>query len=312
MLGLTKKKQSGNASVGVDIYSDGIALAVKQNSDRQGRASLRCEFVSVQSPDEVPAALRKLVDKHNLKHQSVTVLMPADKYSLLQTSSPPMAIEEMRAAAKWKINDLISFPVAEAVVDVFEYPQAGQRGGGDRMLYVVVARRGDVKRNIDYIRDADLTLKNIDIGEFALRNVISRLEENKTGVIVLALAEHHGMLVFVKEDEVYLTRRLESGFSEIMLGGDRVHEEIVLELQRSLDFFESQFAQSLPRKLLIYPPDKVTGELMQYIHSHLSLEVEPLVLERLSGYVMDGDEESQSRCLLAVGAALREDQEGAA
>jgi MSHA biogenesis protein MshI len=311
MLGLTKKKQSGNASVGVDIYSDGIALAVKQQNDRQGRVSLQCEFVPVQSPDEVPAALKKLVDKHNLKHQSVTVLMPSNKYSLLQTSSPAMGVDEMRAAAKWKINDLISFPVAEAVVDVFEYPQAGQRGGSERMLYVVVARRGDVQRKIEYVRDAELSLKSIDIGEFALRNVISRLEENKTGVIMLALAEHHGLLVFVKEDEVYLTRRLESGFSEILLGGDRVHEEIVLELQRSLDFFESQFAQPMPKKLLIYPPDKVTGELMQYIHSHLNLEVEPLVLERLSGYAVDGDEESQSRCLLAVGAALRED-EGAA
>jgi hypothetical protein len=44
----------------------------------------------------------------------------------------------------------------------------------------------------------------------------------------------------------------------------------------------------------------------------MNLEVEPLILEKIPGFIFDNDEESQSRCLLAVGAALRDDDEATA
>jgi hypothetical protein len=41
------------------------------------------------------------------------------------------------------------------------------------------------------------------------------------------------------------------------------------------------------------------------------MKVEPLILERLAGYTLDLDAESPSRCLMAVGAALREEASAA-
>lgn len=304
MVGLKPKRDMELVSVGIDIHADGIALALR----KKGKPStIKCEFIPVRSQAEIPKALKEAVDKHRLKKQPVTLLMPPGMYNLLQTSSPAMRPEELRAAAKWKINELLPYPVENAVVDVFEYPQPGQRGT-ERMLYVVAANRSDVQRNIDWVRESDLTLRSIDIGEFALRNVVSHLPENDTGTIVLSLSEHKGLLVFVKQDEVYLARRLEVGYDDLMLGDQHFKEEIVLELQRSMDFFESQFAQPMPPRLLVYPPDKLTSELIQYIYTELNMRVEPMILERLAGYTLDLDAESQSRCLLAVGAALREEE----
>lgn len=304
MLGLKAKKDTDSVSVGIDIHADGITLALR----RQGVPStIKCEFIPVHSESEIPAALKSAVDKHRLRKQPATVLIPQQLYSLLQTSSPALRPEELRAAAKWKVNELLPYPVENAVVDVFEYPQAGQRGT-ERMLYVVAANRADVQRSVDWVRESEMTLKSIDIGEFALRNVVSLLPENETGTIVLSLSERSGLLVFVKRDEVYLARRLEVGYADFLLGGEGIHAEIVLELQRSMDFFESQFAQPMPPRLLVYPPDKLTNELIQHIFTELNIQVEPLILERLSGYSLDLDSESQSRCLLAVGAALREEE----
>jgi MSHA biogenesis protein MshI len=304
MLGLKLKKNVDPVSVGIDIHADGIALALR----RKGRPStIKCEFIPVRGEDEIPQALKSAVDRHRLRKQPATVLMPPNLYNLLQTSSPALRPEELRAAAKWKVNELLPYPVENAVVDVFEYPQAGQRGT-ERMLYVVAANRADVQRSVDWVRDSELTLRSIDIGEFALRNVVSLLPENETGTIVLSLSERSGLLVFVKQDEVYLARRLEVGYADILLGDPGIHAEIVLELQRSMDFFESQFAQPMPPRLLVYPPDKLTGELIQHIYTELNMQVEPLILERLADYSLDLDPESQARCLLAVGAALSEEE----
>jgi MSHA biogenesis protein MshI len=304
MVGLKPKKDLDLTFVGIEIHADGIALALR----KKGKPStIKCEFIPVRSPAEIPRALKGAVDKHRLKKQPATILMSSNLYNLLQTSTPAMRPEELRAAAKWKINELLPYPVENAVVDVFEYPQAGQRGT-ERMLYVVAANRVDVQRKVDWVRESDLTLRSIDIGEFALRNVVSHLPENETGTIVLSMSEHKGLLVFVKQDEIYLARRLEVGYDDLLMGDHRIQEEIVLELQRSMDFFESQFAQPMPPRLLVYPPDKLTGELTQYIYTQLNMNVEPLILERLAGYTLDLDEGSQSRCLLAVGAALREEE----
>lgn len=304
---MRSKKDMDLMSVGIEIHADGIALALR----KKGMPStIKCEFIPVRSQTEIPQALKGAVDKHRLKKQPATILMSPHLYNLLQTSSPAMRPEELRAAAKWKVNELLPYPVENAVVDVFEYPQAGQKGT-ERMLYVVAANRADVQRNVDWVRGSDLTLRSIDIGEFALRNVVSHLPENETGTIVLSMSEHKGLLVFVKQNEVYLARRLEVGYDDLLLGDHNTQAEIVLELQRSMDFFESQFSQPMPPRLLVYPPDKLTSELIQHIYTELNMQVEPLILERLAGYTLDMDAESQSRCLLAVGAALREEEAAA-
>lgn len=309
MLGLFKSEQDESTRVGIHVQPEGLALAVK--TLHAGASRVKCDFMALDRGRGADEALKRLVSKHRLQGKPAVVLLSPHHYSLLQTSSPPMPKQDLQAAARWKIGDLISYPVDQAVVDVFEYPEAGQRGA-ERMLYVVAARAGEVENEIMRAREAGLDLRAIDISELALRNVVSHLEENQAGVMVLSLSEHNGLLVLIKQDEVYLARRLEMGFAELEAATENMLDDVVLELQRSLDYFESQFAQALPAKLLIYPPDKVSGELMMHINSHMNLEVEPLILEKIPGFTFDNDEESQSRCLMAVGAALREDDEAAA
>lgn len=304
MLQRRKKKASDKITVGIDAQSDGLAVAVAKKGRENTR--LRCEFVPFSGGGSQVAALNPIIQNHGLHGASAVLVMPESEYSLLQTSVPVMSLDEMRDAVRWKIGELVDFPLAQAVLDVFEVPESGQRGT-ERLLYVVATKRQYVQDHIGEIRRTDLSLTAIDIGELSLRNVIAKLHENDDGVVVLHLAERSGSLVFIKQSEVYLTRRLHVGFDDLLLGEESTYEDVVLELQRSLDFFESNFVQALPTKLLIFPPDKLTGELITHINSQLKLEVEPLILEKLPGYIVEADEQSQTRSLLAIGAALREE-----
>ena len=304
MLERLKRKPAVHSAVGVDLLSDGIAVAVAHRASKSSLVDLRCDFISCDEPQDIPPALARLVDKENLKGQPATLILPPHEYSLLQTSTPALEHTEMKAAASWKIGELIDYPVADAVVDIFEFPETGQRGA-ERKLYVVASRVSSIESHISSVRQAELDLQAIDIGELALRNVVSRLPENEKGVLVLSLAERSGLLVVVKQSEVYLARRFDLGFDDFLLGDERMFDDLVLQLQRSLDFFESHFAQALPAKVLIFPPDKVSGELILHINSHLKLDAEPLILEQLPNYNINADELSQTKCLQAIGAALR-------
>lgn len=304
-MGIGKTKKDVTTTVGVQLRPDGIALAVKSVNNRSGKPRIRCDFVSLSPGKDAGELLKTLVQKHGLQHKSTVALLDESRYSLLQTSSPAMPRTELRAAARWKIGELISFPVEQAVVDVFEYPEAGQRQQ-ERLLYVVAAREEDVRNSVKQVRDAQLDLQAIDIGELAIRNIVSHLEENQDGVIVLNLSERNGVLVLVKQDEIYLSRRLDVGYADLETGDQYIFDNVVLELQRSLDYFERQFAQALPAKLLVYPPDRLSGEFILHVGSQINLTVEPLILEKMDGFTIDADEDSQSACLMAVGAALRE------
>ena len=305
MLERLKRKRPEHSRVGIDLQDDGVVVAVARQAGKSPISRLSCEFLPCDDPAGLAAVVEKTVHKYDLRGQPTVLVLPHNEYSLLQTSTPALGHDEMRAAAGWKIGELIDYPVAEAVVDVFEYPESGQRGN-ERMLYVVATRATGIQSHVDRMRQSELKLNAIDIPELAIRNVVTHLPENEQGVVVLSLAERSGLLVVIKQSEVYLARRLELGFDDLMLGDQHMFDDLVLQLQRSLDFFESHFAQALPAKVLIFPPDKVSGELIMHVNSHLKLDVEPLILEQLPDYSINIDEAGQTRCLNAIGAALRD------
>lgn len=308
MLALFNKHKQKQSLIGLEICSDGIALACYEST---GLIRLS-DYLPLPAEDDDPGeALKQLVKKHRLQDISTIALMPAGFYSLLQLSSPPMKQAELRASIRWRVQELIPYPAEEAVVDVFEFPESGQRGV-ERMLYVAAARSADVARNVAWIRQAELNLRALDIGELALRNIIARLKENTPGAVVLYLAETSGLLVFIKDSELYLARRLDVGMKQVKMAAEtgqygNIAEQVQLELQRSLDYFEGHFVQPLPARLLVFPRREEVWPLLEQVRQNLNLEV---IAPNLQVFFKDGsvpDERVQSRCLLAMGAAMRED-----
>lgn len=303
-----KKRRSANAIIGIDVQDDGVAFAYTVAGEgRNATTSLRCEFIPNHGNASLNDSIAGFVSQHKLEGCPVTLVLPPSQYSLLPITSAPMSQAETRAAARWKIGDLIDFPANQAVIDVFEYPESGQRGT-ERKLYAVVTKTHDIEYYVNEMRESELVLNAIDIPELAIRNVVAGLPEDEQGVMVLNLMERSGLLVFVKQQEVYLARRFDLGFNDLMDNDVERFDAVVLELQRSLDFFESHFVQALPAKCLIFPPYKVSTELLNHVNNNMRLHSEPLIVEQIPGLVIDVDEESQSRCLQAIGAALRSEE----
>ena len=303
MLSLLNRKPDRRIKVGVALQPQGVAVAMYHQDSDPPR--LVCDFMPCTAADEIPSALLHLVDKHQLHGQHAVSLMNSEDYHVLQITSPPLTKAELRAAARWKIADLIPYPAEQAVIDVFEYPESGQKNA-ERLLYAIAAKATDVADMVQTLRDARLHIDAIDINEFALRNVLAASAADTASVMILHLTAQQGLLVFIKDGELYLTRRLDLGFADLCREDEELYNAVVLELQRSLDYFERQFAQALPSQLLIYPAEKISGELILHIHSHLDLAVEPLTLDKLVNIPVAGDERSVANGLLAVGAVLRE------
>ena len=79
---------------------------------------------------------------------------------------------------------------------------------------------------------------------------------------------------------------------------------IVAEIQRSLDFYDSHY-DCPPVSELILSPGSNIGGLARTLNDQLGLAVSSLNLNRLFEMQTELSSQEQSACLLAIGAALR-------
>ena len=166
-----------------------------------------------------------------------------------------MEDDEIASSRPWLIKDLIDFDPSDARVDYFEFPADANRGR-DPQLFVVAARNDVIEEVTNLLDGSGLELDAVDIGELALRNLTLVIPEQVAGTLLLELRPKGGILAICHESKLYFARSISTGTShiddamsqEIALDdsddqlSDHVRsllDELLLEIQRSLDYYES-------------------------------------------------------------------------
>ncbi len=120
---------------------------------------------------------------------------------------------------------------------------------------------------------------------------------------LLQLRADDGLICVQHGADVYMARRIEHGLARAGqdLGG------ITLEIQRSLDYFESQLGRGYIARMLLLPMEQGAERTHQALASGLAVNLLRLTLADLfPERAADLPEGLQARCIGAVGAALRE------
>ena len=257
---------------------------------------------------ETLAGMRKT---GRLDRYRITTLLESRRYQIHQVDAPDVPEAELRSAVRWRLKDLLDYPPDAATVDVLPVPSERDGSGPAKHLFAVAARNDDVAACMRLFDGAKLVLDAIDIPELAQRNIATLFEESARGVAVLCFDDSGGLLTISAGGELYVARNLDAKAAQIRaaLGEarDALFERIVLELQRSLDYFDRQFGGLLVSRLLLAP---VAGAdaLRQHLGDNLYLPVELLDLGKvldLQGVAGLAQPEDQARALHLLGAALR-------
>ena len=252
---------------------------------------------------------------HSGDYRCTTVLAGGD-YQLMSAEAPNVPRDELKTAMRWRLKDILDFPVDEATFDVLDIPvDRNAAARPQQSVFAVAARNSIVKARQQLFTQAKVRLSAIDIPEMAQRNVSAMLEQDGRGVAMLSFGEDGGLLTVSWRGELYLSRRIDVTLA-LLLDPDheRKHQafdKITLELQRSLDHFERQFSFISVAKLVLAPTG--ASGLDEYLSGNLYTRVETLDLATLFDLarVPDlADAAVQQRFFVALGAALRE--EGAA
>lgn len=302
----TKKNDSWLAMV---LQRDGIAAAslTRTPSSRPavGLASFFPGNVSDESLDKAGKELRAA-------SMHCSTLLASGEYQMLTVEAPNVPPDEMKTAVRWRLKDMLDFPVAEATIDVLDIPadpNAAVRP--QRMLFAVAARSSVVAARQKLFATAKTGLSVIDIPEMAQRNIAALIEPEGRGLAMLSFDEDGGLLTVTFGGELYLSRRIDVPLAQLTEGDhDRriqSFDRIALELQRSLDNFERQFSFISVSKLVL-GPSPVEG-LEEYLSSNLYTPIDSLDLATVFDFERVpelADKAMQQRFFMPLGAALRQ------
>ena len=291
----------------VNLHSDRVDVCHIRAAGRARPEIVTCDSYRKEEGDV--ATLRRLRRELHLdRYRCMTLLRPGE-YQILQIDTPNVPRAEATSAARWRIKEMIDYPVESATVDAVFIPGGAEARNGH--MLVVAAKTETVAAAIQPFNEADIALEVIDIPEFAQRNLARWLELPGRGLALLAFDERGGLLTFSSEGELYQSRRIE--ISQKSFGGDAesrkgVYDRLVLELQRSLDHFDRQFRQVTVARIMITPVPGAEG-LREHLAATLDVPVALLHLSEIMDFphIPELHEDArQAQCVQLIGAALRE------
>lgn len=301
-----KRRVAGLA--GLELREDGVGFAhVVREPGRPPRVTA-CEFREWNGTQR-QEVLARLAADHELKRTRCTTVLDPDDYTLLLTEAPDVPADELRSAVRWRIKDLIDFHVDDATIDVFDVSMPNTPGK-TRSMYVVAARNAAIQRRVDLCDAAEIGLDVIDIPEMAQRNLAAIMPEDVRGVVVLTLSESRGLITITRQGEIFLSRRLELGLQTLRSAEDRLphFDQIALEVQRSLDYFDSHFRQPHVEHLVLSPSAAQVSGLIDHLNQNLNLKAAPMRLAEMVQFDPACAPVLADRALIALGAALRQEE----
>ena len=305
----------------------------------EGQRILRCGMESRGEGDD--AAFARRVRALGLPTSDVIAVLPLADSQLLKIEAPAVPPEELKAAARWRIKDLVDTHLDDLTLDVMHVGDRRPKAQGQ--LFVVAAHSRIVRELGEWAHAARLDLSVIDTREMAQRNLQSALGTTRglAGQASAALMLHgtQCLLTICANGELFYARRLEwrsewlaarrslpevahidrplSGFADLdivdysddghaALGTVDDAPPLVIELQRSFDVWERSWPD-LPLKQLLVHANGQTAALVELLEPTLPMAVVAFDVKALF-HGLDaaaGSPDAVSAAIPLLGALLR-------
>lgn len=266
---------------------------------------------------------------------AIALLDPAE-YQILKVDTPNVPHEELKAAARWQIKEMVDVDVADLTLDVMHV--GGDVERAHRQLFVVAARNQDIQALTGGAAALSAEVSVVDIWETALRNLLARQARADDlaarACAAVLLDESHSLLVICSGDELYYTRRIEAdpgllarargeqaeaAVAELPLGFEyqpggafdastTQESPLVVELQRSIDVWERSWPELPLARLYVitaaHGPE--VASLIQRELGQRTVALDPLAAFAAERPLPEGDAaQALAACIPLLGAALR-------
>lgn len=292
------KGKSRSGRVAVSVGPDGLGVAYMNAAGKLQH----CQYYDQLGDTE--QLLAEVVGQQDWRGVPCSIVLHPVYYQLLLSERPEVEGDELSSAVRWKVKELLQFPLEDAAIAHFLLPDDAYRGR-QKMLYAAALPKSVLKSLVEPVEACGLSVDSVEVSELAMNNIIACLPATGGGTALLQLYESEGFINLVDDGAIYLTRRLDFGLSQYEADQDnpRFFDSLFLEIQRSLDFFESQLGKGIITQLYYSPALDRMDKMDNFLSAQLGLNVSKLDLSVLA--ITDSDvSETMIRCASAIGALI--------
>lgn len=293
-----------NTQIGVDFLPGGVAVAQVSTAKKSIGKITRSEYLPAVGQVAQIQALQGWVRKNHLEKTACVCLIASDDYDVYQIDKPNVEEAELNSALTWSIKDLISYEVASAVVDSYPLPVSNKNN--TQQISVVCAHESTVGSYVEGIKSTGLTLAAIDIHNLVSKNLASVHQGEGGTHAILSLDEQSGVLSIFHDTDLYVSRDFKIGIDQIKQASsedESAYDSLLLEIQRSMDYFENYFGIGSVSSLSIFPQLPETVKMVKYLQNFTSFDIDFVV--PVEGNEADSKSTLETHCFHAYCAALR-------
>ncbi|MBD1391080.1 hypothetical protein IC617_16755 [Neiella sp. HB171785] len=227
-------------------------------------------------------ALQDLLNQHQFKHPATTLILADDCYQQAELDKPSVPDEEVAAALQWSVKELISIEPDNMQLDYYDVASSS---GRQQVKVVAAERQWLAEWGHMIVSQLRGELHKVLVEELCLLNLFHQAD-----VPIMLLWQKPGreaQLLLVHKQHLYLSRslrgsaNLESMASELL---PSIIDSLSLEVQRALDYFESNLRQPPVRTVKLALPEAVRQLVQMQMQANLAVEVEPLDTHEVAGF----------------------------
>ncbi len=261
--------------IGLDFQPGGVAVVQVQSGRKQTSRLLHSEYLPSVGQQAQALALRNWVSENRQQKSSCVCLLADDDYDVYQIEEPKVEATELRQALGWCIKDLIDYDVDSAVIDSYPMPLSSKNN--KQQLSVVSAHESVVGAYVECIKSAGLKLTAIDVHDLVGKYLHCIQRGEKQTQVLLSLAESEGALSIFHDTDLYVSRHFKTGLNQLEQADDEdqgVYDSLLLEIQRSMDYFESSYGLGTVSQLLIHPKLPQTEKMGVYLQDSTGFDID--------------------------------------
>ncbi len=222
-------------------------------------------------PDAVESPLRQWLQQNQCKRPAIHLLLAESCYQQTQLEKPRVPEAEVRGALPWLVKDLIALPPENMQLDYYDLPGPG----ATQRVAVVATEKAWLQSWIQlFDRVCKGQVCNVQIEELAMLELFA--SEEVANLLLWQRPGQDAQLLLIHQGSLILSRSLRGTSTLSTLTGELLAglvDTISLEVQRAMDYFESNLRQPPVRKIQLLVQSEQLGLIRDLMATNLSADV---------------------------------------
>ena len=228
--------------------------------------------------ETVPVALRAMLEEQSWQGRRLSLALNRSWYQQTQLEKPAIPDEELAQALPWCMRELVNEPIENLLFDYIDLP-AGP--AGQQRIAVYSSQQEALARLVQAVTPI-CEIATIGVDELAIANLLAPEER---GLLLHKLPGQELTLTFIHQRQWHFSRTIR-GFQalddEQMSVDQFVFDNLLLELQRSIDYAVGQLKLTAPDNWYLALPQRVTPAITDAISQVFDIHPKSLTSKTLS------------------------------